>query len=426
MHPHGMRRVLLSAALAFPLTLASARALAGESLEVASGTTAYIDGTVRYRTVTVRSGGTLRVRSVGSGGTGTLTLKAEQVVVEQGGAIDATGAGYSGTSGDGGTPGCCPAAAGAAGPADKKAPGGGGGNGGKGAAGCPGGGKGGEAYANLDNAYPGAAGGASSFGAPMSGIPNAGGRGGGSILILAASVTVDGDILADGAPGVSYGGVGSGAGAGGVIRIDAWELHGTGKLSARGGDGAQAYAGIGGGGGGGVIHVSLPADAAVDALPASDATGGLTGTGTCAAGEAGPDDLELVDAKPCTDADGDGHGAAACGGDDCDDADPGVHGGADPAIEICDGQDNDCDGAADNDLVADACPEGQACQAGACVDDGAGGAGGGAEPPPDHLDYRGACDIGPQRTAHLHGAAFFGAALAGFLAALRLRRRRPR
>ncbi|MFZ6186110.1 putative metal-binding motif-containing protein, partial [Nannocystis pusilla] len=39
---------------------------------------------------------------------------------------------------------------------------------------------------------------------------------------------------------------------------------------------------------------------------------------------------------------GDGHYAAACGGDDCDDEDSASHPGA---SELCDGRDNDCDAA---------------------------------------------------------------------------------
>ena len=426
---HGMRRAAFSAALAIPLGLVSVSALASESLEVASGAQVYIDGTVRFKTVTVRSGGVLQVRSVGSGGTGTLTLKAETVIVEQGGKIDASASGFSGTTGDGGTPACCPAAAGGAGGLGATAPGGGGGNGGKGAPGCPNGGKGGEAYASLDNGYPGAAGGASSFETPMSGIPNAGGRGGGAVTILATSVTIDGEILANGAPGIAYGGVGSGAGAGGVIHIDAHEVLGAGMLSARGGDGAQAYSGIGGGGGGGVIRISsataLPVDGLGNDLPSRDAGGGLTGTGTCAAGDPGVDEVDVNPAKACIDADGDGHGAVACGGDDCDDAEPAVFGGDPGGTEICDGQDNDCDGDVDDDLVADACPEGQSCQAGACEPDGAGGSGGGAgDAPPDYVTYRGACDVASMRSAHVNGAVFFGAALVGFLAALGARRKR--
>jgi hypothetical protein len=427
---NGMRRAALSAAVALPLGLASVSALASESLEVGAGQETYVDGTVRFKTVTVRAGGVLRVRSVGSGGTGTLTLKAESVVIEPGGKIDASAAGYSGTSGDGGTPICCPAAAGGAGTAGVTAPGGGGGNGGKGAAGCPSGGPGGEAYANLENSYPGAAGGASSFASGATDGPNAGGRGGGSISILAAKVTIEGEIVANGAPGIAYGGVGSGAGAGGVIKIDAFEVLGAGQLFARGGDGAEAFSGIGGGGGGGVIQIvtqkDLPMDGLGNTTPTRDASGGQTGAGTCAAAQDGVDTVVVDPNKTCTDADGDGHGAEGCGGDDCDDADPSVFGGASPANEVCDGQDNNCDGTIDGDseLLADHCPEGQTCQSGSCQSNGEGGAGGGDDAPPDYLDYRGACDMGGARAAHVNGAFFFAAALASFLAALGTRRKR--
>lgn len=44
------------------------------------------------------------------------------------------------------------------------------------------------------------------------------------------------------------------------------------------------------------------------------------------------------------DADGDGHRAVSCGGDDCDDANPDAHPGA---LEYCDGIDENCDGVAD-------------------------------------------------------------------------------
>lgn len=60
--------------------------------------------------------------------------------------------------------------------------------------------------------------------------------------------------------------------------------------------------------------------------------------------------------KSCThtpttglDADGDGHVALACGGDDCNDKDPTVYKGA---VELCDGKDNDCDGKVDNYAVS--------------------------------------------------------------------------
>ena len=67
----------------------------------------------------------------------------------------------------------------------------------------------------------------------------------------------------------------------------------------------------------------------------------------------------------CEDADGDGHEALHCGGDDCDDADPDRFPGA---VEVCDGDDEDCDpstvGDQDNDddgAIAAACCNGEAC-----------------------------------------------------------------
>lgn len=55
----------------------------------------------------------------------------------------------------------------------------------------------------------------------------------------------------------------------------------------------------------------------------------------------------------CTDSDGDGHGAVACGGDDCDDTLPATHPGA---TETCNGVDDDCNGSVDDGpgLVAEA------------------------------------------------------------------------
>src|SRR5512143_1962870 len=56
----------------------------------------------------------------------------------------------------------------------------------------------------------------------------------------------------------------------------------------------------------------------------------------------GHDMPAAMDMPPCTDADGDGHGAISCGGDDCDDADANRYPGN---AEVCDaaGVDDDCD-----------------------------------------------------------------------------------
>jgi hypothetical protein len=68
----------------------------------------------------------------------------------------------------------------------------------------------------------------------------------------------------------------------------------------------------------------------------------------CDDGDACTDDRCVDAAGGCVheprDQDDDGHGDAACGGDDCDDTDPSV--GA-PADESCNGLDDDCDGAVD-------------------------------------------------------------------------------
>ena len=61
----------------------------------------------------------------------------------------------------------------------------------------------------------------------------------------------------------------------------------------------------------------------------------------------GSGDDGAADGSGCVDADGDGHAAKACGGDDCDDADPKAHPGqtdffSDKSPTV--GFDYDCDG----------------------------------------------------------------------------------
>jgi hypothetical protein len=59
--------------------------------------------------------------------------------------------------------------------------------------------------------------------------------------------------------------------------------------------------------------------------------------------DATSDDSPSPDGASC-DADGDGHMAMSCGGDDCDDNNPDAYPGA---VESCDGIDENCDGRAD-------------------------------------------------------------------------------
>jgi DNA uptake protein ComE-like DNA-binding protein len=78
-----------------------------------------------------------------------------------------------------------------------------------------------------------------------------GGAGGGAIIILAENIlALDGEISADGEPGIpspSWGCSATAAGSGGSVYLETGFLEGTGKISANGGN-AFTYAGAGGGG----------------------------------------------------------------------------------------------------------------------------------------------------------------------------------
>jgi hypothetical protein len=86
---------------------------------------------------------------------------------------------------------------------------------------------------------------------------SAGGSGGAAIQIRAASVAVDGVILAEGGQGAMVGcASGAGGGAGGSIWIRTTTLTGSGRISADGGAGRDAGGFTGGGGGGGRIAIA--------------------------------------------------------------------------------------------------------------------------------------------------------------------------
>ncbi|MEZ4295721.1 MAG: putative metal-binding motif-containing protein [Polyangiaceae bacterium] len=420
----GMRRALVSAALAAPVALLSAEALASPSLTVKAGEEVFLEGTVSFHNVRVEAGGALIVRSVAGGGTGMLTLKASSVVIEAGARIDATAAGFAGTPTNGGAPICCQAAAGQAGPS-AGTPGGGGGSGGKGANGCTAtgnGGNGGEAYIVLSSGNPGAAGGAATLTSPGD-IPTNGGRGGGAVTILAAKVQIDGDILADGAPGGVADGVGSGGGAGGFISIDASELTGAGTLSVRGGDGGQGKSGTGGGGGGGVLFLSAGTTDPDGLLLVLDRDGGSSGG--CNPGSQGERDIQIDPAKTCKDLDGDGAQSTECGGTDCDDSDSSVRDGA---IEVCDGRTTTATAPSTAPTSSSWTPAPKARSASpapASTPAPAAPAAASTAPLPTTSSTKVPAPCAPQpllRSAR--GAAIFGAMALGLIAAFRARKRR--
>jgi hypothetical protein len=83
-----------------------------------------------------------------------------------------------------------------------------------------------------------------------------GGSGGGRLVLTCGSLTVDGTIRANGAPGVGASEGGDGAGSGGGIKIDTGSFGGSGLIQAIGGNGGIGNASNSGSGGGGRIEVS--------------------------------------------------------------------------------------------------------------------------------------------------------------------------
>lgn len=369
---------------------------AAASLVVASGAQASLDGVTPYfyNTVTIKDGGVLNVPP---GGTGRLHIKANKIVIEAGGVIDASGAGYRGVSG---MPGEGPGGGGFV--ADFSGGGGayfGDGGGGTNSV-CATGvfGVGGMKYGKIDPPFDlGSAGGA---GGKTPGP--IGGSGGGSITLEAAEIQIFGTITVMGTDGLSINGVGSGGGAGGEIRLQAslftWGTKA--QLLASGGIGGKSMGTnpSGGSGGGGLIWLrGAPAPLPEVKL---DVAGGAS-VEMCGndAGKGG-DGVIDQDTTPfgCRDLDGDGYSASLCGKDDCDDADPAIH---PMAKDVCDSVDNDCNGNIDDG--EDACAAGLICTNGKCEPipmQDAGPGDGGTPAAPEVLEYRGGCSVpSPPNTA---------------------------
>ena len=407
------------------LGIGIAPGLARAALPLVVETQELMDGIREHAEVHVKANGVIRVKPVGGGGLGFLHLRANRVVVEVGGTIDASGSGFQGKDAASGN---APPGSSAEGKiaATEGEPGSGGassGEGGRGtSAGCsifalPGG----TPYAMPGLLQLGAAGGAAHV--ADSSLASRGGHGGGRITLEAAIVEIHGVVKAQGTDGINPAKVGSGGGGGGAVQIITGSLSGAGIVSVAGGMGGQGLTN-GGGGGGGVILLMSPSS-----MPASvklELQGGASGScGMIGQGAQGSLIEQMGEA--CLDADSDGLTASACGGMDCDDADPDIHppGEGETLPERCDGQDNNCNGSIDEDLPEGACAAGFACVQGACVETGGPADAGpdAAGPAPDHIAFAGGCRAHGGGSGRSEGR--LGLALAAAFA-VGLARRTPR
>lgn len=365
--------------------------------------------------------GTQRVRAYDPASatpTGYLHIRAHTITITETGVIDATGSGYqtlyvgsepTNGSGPGGGARGAPAFMGA------PAPGGGGAHLGSGGLGmldvslCTASANavGGAAYD--DAMAPNALGdvltamgsaGAGSYCGDSGNQLRGGGRGGGVVILTAGKIDLRGRILANGQGRAELGpnllGCGPGAGAGGSIVLDTYELSigGAGLLAAVGGDSPRtrdaqnmdATNSWGGAGGGGLITVFAQTAPVLTA----DASGG---SADCSEGFAGDGVAVLLPPNGCVDADADGFENAICGGTDCHDGVAEIH---PDGVERCDGVDNDCDGAIDEDPET-LCPAGSGtiCVEGTCrPSETEGGGGGVPDQVPEAVLGGGLCAIG--------------------------------
>ncbi len=221
---------------------------------VVDGCMVTINGHHPFNSMTVVNGGTLTHSANSSTRQHWMDLAiATDLTLNSGCAIDVTGRGYTATHGPG------------AGSSDSDGSSGGGGHGGNGGDSSTA--AGGPANDLMHAPYDlGSGGGA--------GIVNAvGGTGGGAIrLQIAGTLTLEGDIHADGTNGLKgYYNRGGGGGAGGAIYVEADTIVGSGTLSAGGGN-SLGTAGSSAGGGGGRIALKCNTDGFAGTISAKGGT----------------------------------------------------------------------------------------------------------------------------------------------------------
>lgn len=213
----------------------------GGDLVIADGETCSLDASITpytYNSLNIQSGGALHILGNTSSNVG-VTINGDNVNIEAGGKITAYGTGFVGNTSYGTGPG--------AGHNSSDYGGGGGGSHG---------GLGNQSSSNAtaptygDISSPTALGSSGGVGISFLGGRRAGGTGGGAIhFIVSGTLTVNGEISADGKPGTDTGEYFSGGGgSGGSIWIETNNLTGSGFIHANGGTG-------GGDGGGGRIAV---------------------------------------------------------------------------------------------------------------------------------------------------------------------------
>jgi len=237
-------------------------------------------GTFNYNNLIITSSTTVTI-------TGNVILNATNITIDSGSSLNGDNTGDSGGVGDGG---------------DGSGTGGGlAGNTGRGGGGAGHGGKGGDADASQGNDGPGSGGiifgnatnptdvGSGGGGSNLS--AGVGGNGGGAITLNASdTLTINGDVTANGEAGdnVNSGPAAAGGGSGGSVRLLTTTLAGSGSLKANGGAGGanQGSGTDGGGGGGGRIAMTYTTSAFNGT---AQTLGGAGGAGDTVDGDQGQD-----------------------------------------------------------------------------------------------------------------------------------------